>query len=514
MDEVNKRDLSIGAPTGLFSKALRDTSKTIKVSSLRGLGLREDSLWNEIMGTCVDLATSNAEAVEQQLSFAGVHYKEGFASFRRIGPDGSIDSVNVDGEEVYGKNFLIATGSKPFRPKGVPFDGARVFDSDTINTLGFLPKSVAITGSGIIAIEYAKIFKNLGCDVTVLIRSDQPRDALMKIGLDKDVASALIADLVRSGINLARGVEMARMDVPANPSAPLAVTLVGAKDKQPRGTLTCDAYLAAVGRSPNTEKLNLAEAGIALDEYGGVLVNSLMATSARGGNVYAAGDVVGRPFLAATGAAQGNAAVRAMFAAERAAGAGTPFVSARRPESFLCDDALCVDPDLSRVGTAYDPVALAANPFAFPVGVWSSPEVAYYGLSAQQAAELGIEADEALALYSECTRGRVFSPEGLLKLVFERESERLLGVHICGQDACELVHYGMELIKGRRTLVDVRTSVCSEVTYHQLYRLAAEAAEDPAGARRRRAAAGRDLAARRRAGRRGRLGLPSLEQQQ
>ncbi|CAM9816697.1 unnamed protein product, partial [Heterosigma akashiwo] len=281
MDEVNKRDLSIGAPTGLFSKALRDTSKTIKVSSLRGLGLREDSLWNEIMGTCVDLATSNAEAVEQQLSFAGVHYKEGFASFRRIGPDGSIDSVNVDGEEVYGKNFLIATGSKPFRPKGVPFDGARVFDSDTINTLGFLPKSVAITGSGIIAIEYAKIFKNLGCDVTVLIRSDQPRDALMKIGLDKDVASALIADLVRSGINLARGVEMARMDVPANPSAPLALTLVGAKDKQPRGTLTCDAYLAAVGRSPNTEKLNLAEAGIALDEYGGVLVNSLMATSAR-----------------------------------------------------------------------------------------------------------------------------------------------------------------------------------------------------------------------------------------
>ena len=91
---------------------------------------------------------------------------------------------------------LIATGSTPFRPGGIPFDGRRVFDSDSINTLSRLPRSVAITGSGIIAIEFAKIFKNLGSDVTLIIRDSIPRNALMKIGLDKDIAGILVADLV------------------------------------------------------------------------------------------------------------------------------------------------------------------------------------------------------------------------------------------------------------------------------------------------------------------------------
>jgi pyruvate/2-oxoglutarate dehydrogenase complex dihydrolipoamide dehydrogenase (E3) component len=91
---------------------------------------------------------------------------------------------------------LIATGSTPFRPGGIPFDGKRIFDSDSINTLSKLPKSVVITGSGIIAIEYAKIFKNLGSDVTLIIRDSIPRNALMKIGLDKDIAGMLVADLV------------------------------------------------------------------------------------------------------------------------------------------------------------------------------------------------------------------------------------------------------------------------------------------------------------------------------
>ena len=97
---------------------------------------------------------------------------------------------------VQAEKILLATGSAPFRPGGIPFDGKRVFDSDSINTLSHLPKSVAITGSGIIAIEFAKIFKNLGSDVTLIIRDLIPRNALMKIGLDKDIAATLVADLV------------------------------------------------------------------------------------------------------------------------------------------------------------------------------------------------------------------------------------------------------------------------------------------------------------------------------
>ena len=359
--------------------------------------------------------------------------------------------------------------------------------------MSYLPKSIAITGSGIIAIEFAKIFRNLGADVTLIIRDLIPRNALMKIGLDKDVAATLVADLVRSGIKIERGAQAASFLVPKdNIRAPIRIELE-AKGGGPlsRGSNTeikCDAYLAAVGRKPNTGRLNLAGAGIEIDEYGGLLVDSRLATTAKDGNVFAAGDVLGRPFLASTGVAQGLAAVASMF--------GGPDKDPVKASSCLDDDKLCVAGDISSSGMKFDPTSLAANPFAFPTAVWSSPEAAYYGLSSQQAIDLGFDAGEGIALYSECLRGRVFSPNGLLKLVFERESGRILGVHICGEDACELIHYGMELVKSKRTVYDLINTLYSAVTFHEMYRIAAMAGLDEAGARKRRAAAGKALAAR------------------
>jgi NAD(P) transhydrogenase len=109
---------------------------------------------------------------------------------------------------------------------------------------------------------------------------------------------------------------------------------------------------------------------------------------------------------------------------------------------------------------------------------------------------MGINAGEGVALYAECLRGLVFSPNGLLKLVFDKDSGLIMGVHICGDDACELIHYGMELIKSKRTIDDVLSNLYSAVTFHEMYRIAAMAAVDEAGARKRRAAAGRALTAR------------------
>jgi NAD(P) transhydrogenase len=495
MNEVTNEDLSIGGPTGLFSKALRDTSKRIKVSTLRGMGLREDSVWNEIISNCVDLAASNAQDVFRQLEFAGVDYMNGFASFPDSGdtdsllitlPDHSLETVNA-------KNILIATGSKPFRPGGIPFDGSRVLDSDSINQLSYLPKSIAITGSGIIAIEFAKIFRNLGAEVALIIRDQIPRNALMKIGLDKDVAATLVADLVRSGIKIERGAQAKEFFVPKdNARAPIRITLEakggGALPHGRNTEIKCDAYLAAVGRKPNTQNLNLQGAGIQVDDYGGIKVDSRLATTAKTGNVFAAGDVLGRPFLASTGVAQGIASVASMF--------GSPDQDPAKVSQCDPDDKMCIESDISRSGEGFDPTSLAANPFAFPTGVWSSPEAAYYGLSAQQAKDVGIDAGEGIALYAECLRGRVFSPNGLLKLVFEKPAGRILGVHICGDDACELIHYGMELVKARRTILDLSSTLYSAVTFHEMYSIAAKAALDEAGARKRRAAAGAALAAR------------------
>jgi NAD(P) transhydrogenase len=183
----DEEDLSIGGPTGLFGKALRDTSKRIKVSTLRGMGLREDSVWNEIISSCLDLAKSNADDIRRQLTMAGVVLMDGFASFPDSGETTSLVVSQRDGGAptiVPVTRILIATGSRPFLPQDIPFDGKRVFDSDSINTLSYLPKSIAITGSGIIAVEYAKIFRNLGADVSLIIRDQVPRKALEKIGLD------------------------------------------------------------------------------------------------------------------------------------------------------------------------------------------------------------------------------------------------------------------------------------------------------------------------------------------
>jgi NAD(P) transhydrogenase len=232
--------------------------------------------------------------------------------------------------------------------------------------------------------------------------------------------------------------------------------------------------------------LNLQAVGIRTDEYGGIVVDSKLQASVA--NVYAAGDVLGRPFLASTGVAQGRAAVTSMFAQETENPRPVP----------VCEegDLSCVADGISASGTAFDPASLAANPFAFPTGVWSSPEAAYFGLTSDQAKKMGIDAGEGIALYCECLRGRVFSPNGLLKIVFEKPAGRILGVHICGDDACELIHYGMELVRGRRTVLELNDSLYSAVTFHEMYKIAAQAALDEKGARQRRAAAGRALSKR------------------
>lgn len=169
------------------------------------------SVWNEIVTSCVELASFNARDAIRQLEYAGVTYVQGFASFADgdrtssslvVTSDSGVGGTSSGGgsgttiSTLNADKILISTGSTPFRPGGIPFDGKRIFDSDSINALNRLPKSVAITGSGIIAIEFAKIFKNLGSEVTLIIRDNIPRNALMKIGLDKDIAATLVADLV------------------------------------------------------------------------------------------------------------------------------------------------------------------------------------------------------------------------------------------------------------------------------------------------------------------------------
>lgn len=301
----------------------------------------------------------------------------------------------------------------------------------------------------------------------------------------------------RCGIKIEKGAQVKSFKVPPKDSkAPITIALEakGGGERSP-GTATSistDIYIAAVGRKPNTVNLNLPAAGIKTDSYGGIEVDSKLKTSATGGNVYAAGDVLGRPFLASTGMAQGTAAIASMFMEETNGGEEEGDADASGAE--------CKVGELCMTGENFDPKSLASNPFAFPIGVWSTPEAAYYGLSSQQCEEMGINVGEGVALYAECLRGLVFSPNGLLKIVYDKENGQIMGVHICGDDACELIHYGMELVKAERTIDDVLGNLYSAVTFHEMYRIAAMAAVDEVGARKRRAAVGKTIAQRNRDG--------------
>jgi len=540
-----EEDLSLGGPTGLFSKALRDVGKSLSVGTLRGMGISEESIWSEVQRSCLDSASLNARDRMRALEAQGVTVLQGFASFDAANSAGGPKAWSLRVRNDYGKDaastysnvhtnkVLVATGSKPFKPKGIPFNDPRVFDSDSINGLSFLPKSLAITGSGIIAIEYAKIFSKLGTDVTLIIRDRVPRNALMKIGLDGDIAATLITDLVRSGIVIERGAQASCFDTYGDGTCdtglgpprllsevkrkPLKITLEAVKGNKASPNiegkiLQVDAYLAAVGRVSNTEGLGLDKAGVELDEYGCAVVNGpTMETSASG--VYAAGDVVGRPYLASTGVAQGAAAVAHMFRGDVARRATQQAIAMRGPEAV---QAAAGPGDRTKADGSQDSLLKwfrqvsstpteggskskgekekrmfeSNDPFAFPVGIWSSPECSYFGLSSQQAKERGYEAAEGLALYRESLRGCVFSPDGMLKLVFDTKTGVILGVHIVGQDACELIHYGMELVRGGRTVYDVTKNMYSAVTFHELYQIAARACLDPAAARKRRRDAG------------------------
>ena len=284
----------------------------------------------------------------------------------------------------------------------------------------------------IIMKEYAKIFRNLGAEVSLIIRAKSPKNALMKIGLDKDIAATLVADLVRCGIKIEKGAQVKRYEVSQQKKQLSPVKLfLEAAGGGPRPTgatkeIVCDTYLAAVGRKPNTNSLNFASVGIEVDEYGGLVVDSNLATTDPKNNVYAAGDVIGRPYLASTGVAQGVAAIQNMFR-EDSTPTTTTSISDTQNDDDEEEEDECDEDGIEEGLTNCDPLSLSKNPFAFPTAIWSTPEAAYYGLTVEQAKKVGYDAGEAVALYVECLRGLVFSPNGLLKLVYEKPAGNFFG---------------------------------------------------------------------------------------
>ena len=353
--------------------------------------------------------------VARRLAALGIGYLQGAA---RIRPDGVVLVALPDGgeRELRGRAVLVATGSRPAHPLGIPFDDPDVFDTDRIFTLDRLPTHAAIVGGGPVGIEFATVFAALGVPVTVVSGAER-----LLPSMDAELTELLADDLSGRGVRLVLGTgaeSIARVD------GRLTVTL------STGGALETDIVLFAAGREPNSEGLGLDEVGAQLDGRGRVVVDRYFRTTAPG--VYAAGDIV-RPALASTAMQQGRAAA-----------------------CHACG---------LLIGVAVDQAASSA--------VYGLPEVAGVGLTEEQARQAEIPYVVGRCNLADTARGTIAGRGGRLKLIFRADDRKLLGVHCIGDIASETIGLGHVVIAMGGTIELLLTLGLNMPTYSAAYHDAA-----------------------------------------
>jgi NAD(P) transhydrogenase len=287
-----------------------------------------------------------------------------------------------------GENILIATGSSPVRPDIFPFGAGEIYDSDTILNLDRIPRTMAAIGSGVIGSEYGCTFAALGAKVHII----DGRDKLLPF-LDTEVSLALAAAMERAGITFHWNEKVQQCAV--LPSGEVTLTFASG------ASLTVDAVLVAAGRKSNTETLNLPLAGVTTGERGIISVDPQYRTNVP--HIYAAGDVIGFPALASTSMEQARRAVSHAFGVEMSG----------------------ISPLL-------------------PNGIYTIPEVSMIGETEESLKKQGVDYVVGRARYEENPRGQIIGDKGgFLKLLFRRADMKLVGVHVMGELATEIVHIGL-----------------------------------------------------------------------
>jgi len=324
-------------------------------------------------------------------------------------------TVTLDGDYV-----LIATGSRPFRPPGIIFDGVAVHDSDSILRLKQIPTSIVIVGAGIIGCEYATLFSALGISVALIDNDDKFLPML-----DEEIAALLMDRMRALGISL---VFERRADSVRRAGGGQQITVLFKEGDE----LLADVALFCVGRNSNIEALGLDEIGILLGERGCIAINEYYQTTVE--NIYAAGDVVGSPALASTSMEQSQSAVQHMFGGQH---------------------------------------KTTANP-SIPTGLYTIPEVAMIGATEQALRKKGQSYAVGRAPYKRNSRAQIVGDtSGMLKLLFDPESRVLLGVHIIGEQASELIHMGQACMYYQGTIDFFAENVFNFPTLSDLYKYAA-----------------------------------------
>ena len=331
------------------------------------------------------------DAVRENLRRHDVEFVRGTA---RLGPGLTVEVSPPGGGQarvLRADAILLATGSRPFHPVDVPFDDVDVLDSESARGLDRPLRSLVVVGGGAVACEYASIFLALGAEVTLV-----DRGARLLPFMDAEV-SALLAETFRSfGMQVLSATGLA--GVTRDRTGLCVVTSQGHRVRP-------EKVVFAAGRTGNTEDLDLDAVGVTTDQRGRIIVDSRFQTTAPG--IFAAGDVIGPPALASVSMEQGR--VAACYAMS------IPFKQ------------------------TVDPLT--------PFGVYSIPECAMVGLTEEQARENGEDYGTGIARFTDNSRAAIAgSTEGILKVVVRRKDHRLIGVHLLGEGATELVHQGQAVI--------------------------------------------------------------------
>jgi NAD(P) transhydrogenase len=330
------------------------------------------------------------DVTEAQLSRNNIEMLVGVASFD---DPTHIRVTNSKGANVYeAKSVLIATGTKPASSPKVPLNGHSIINSDMIMELGNLPKTLIVVGGGVIGVEYTCMFSALGVRVTLIER----RPKLLEFA-DQEIVEALSYHLRDSRVTMRLNEEVESVE--EMPDGTVVANLESKKK------VSGDALLYAVGRQGNVDDLNLKNAGIESDARGRINVDKDFRTKTP--NVFAVGDVIGFPSLASVSMEQGR-------------------IAAAR---------------------AFGDMEMTSNPSFYPYGIYTIPEISFIGKTEEQLTEEDAPYEVGVAYYREIARGQIRGDTtGRLKLIFHRDTHSLLGVHIIGEGASELVHIGQAVM--------------------------------------------------------------------
>jgi NAD(P) transhydrogenase len=379
--------------------------------------LMQDSIISRLSTTLGD----EVEVIDSQLARNNVAILKGRAKFSA--PHKLAIQQNSQGKRtsfsVSAEKFLIAVGTKPFRPKTIPFNGTTVIDSDGIAANLPMPKSITVVGGGVIGLEYATIFSTLEIPVTVV----EARERILEF-IDRDIVANFVHQLTERGINLRLGrkIEEISLDDQGHPN------IILDDGRQ----LRSEMLLFTAGRVGAVDNLGLEKVGIECDSRGRLVVdNETLQTSQP--HIYAAGDIIGFPALASTSMEQGRQAACHAF--------GVPI---KKPGN------------------------------SFPLGIYAIPEIASIGLSEEDAREQGFQVEIGIARFQETSRGHILGNcKGMLKCIFDLNDRKLLGVHIVGEGATELIHIGQAVINLNGGIDYLSDNVFNFPTLAEAYKVAA-----------------------------------------